>query len=252
MYSFKDPNIEKKFYEPSLPKSAMNYDGVWLEEVIEGYRTLTVSGREMLAIEIQSDNTQVGSIISSQQLSARTLKISYQITNKDAENLLINYRWLMEHLYREKDVPIYFNDECDILYYGRYSGSDEVPGDRYMFTSSFDIYCSDPRKYSQKVFSVPSQILSHLSYKTYPSKIKVSIETNNDLEISNGEQKIKITNRKLNPNDLVVIDFNEGKVFVNNIDRTNWLDLASDFENFELKQNQKITCTNGKLHLEYR
>ncbi|MCV2528048.1 phage tail family protein, partial [Melissococcus plutonius] len=244
MYNFADTIIKKQFYEKNLPIPAMNYDGIFLEEVFENYQTLNVSGREMLSVELQSDNISTGSIVSSQRLPARSLKVSYQIRNDDPEQLLINYRQLMKYLYREQDVPIYFNDERDIFYYGRYSGSDEVPSDRYMLTSSFDIYCANPRKYSQKVFEVKDQILSPFVYKAYPSKIIIKTYTDGNLEVNNNKQKIKITNGKLRANDTVIIDFDEGKLIINGINHTNWLDLASDFENFELKQNQKITCTN--------
>jgi len=252
VYKFEDTIKRGRISDITLPISAMNYDGIWLEEAIEGYRTLTVSGREMIAPEIQSESVNVGSIISSQSLPSRTLKITYQIKNDDPEMILVNFRWLMEYLYREQDVPIYFNDELDVLYYGRFSGSDEVPGDRYTITASFDIYCADPRKYSTKVFEINDEIAGRFPYKTLPIKIVVKIAKNDSLTISNGKETIKITSRKLTTGDKVVINFSEGKIFINDINRTNWLDLSSDFENFVLRQGQIINCSNGQLSIQYR
>ncbi|MBO0473238.1 phage tail family protein [Enterococcus ureasiticus] len=252
MYTFEDTIKRKRKSDIPLPTSAMNYDGIWLEDAIEGYRTLNVTGREMISPEIQSENVNVGSIISSQRLPSRTLKITYQIKNDDPEMFLVNFRRLMEYLYREQAVPVYFNDEQDVLYYGRFSGSDEVPGDRYTVTASFDIYCADPRKYSLKFYRPKKVIRGRFSFKTRPSKIVVKIEKDASLTVTNGMQNVKVVNGKLSPDDEVVINFVDGTVMVNGINRTNWLDLSSDFENFELKNNQVLSCDNGVMTLYYR
>lgn len=252
MYVFEDTIKRKRKSDIPLPTSAMNYDGVWLEDAIEGYRTLNVTGREMISPEIQSENVNVGSIISSQRLPSRTLKITYQIKNDDPEMILVNFRRLVEYLYREQDVPIFFNDEQDVLYSGRFSGSDEVPGDRYTITASFDIYCADPRKYSMKVYQPKKVIRGRFPYQTRPTKIVVKIDKNASLTVTNGAQSVKVVSGKLYPNDEVIIDFKEGKVLVNGINRTNWLDLSSDFENFELNNNQVLSCDNGVMDVYYR
>ncbi|MBO0423863.1 distal tail protein Dit [Enterococcus plantarum] len=252
MYAFEDTIKRKRKSDIPLPTSAMNYDGVWLEDAIEGYRTLNVTGREMISPEIQSENVNVGSIISSQRLPSRTLKITYQIKNDDPEMILVNFRRLVEYLYREQDVPIYFNDEQDVLYYGRFSGSDDIPGDRYIVTANLDIFCADPRKYSTKIYQPKKVIRGRFFYQTRPTKIVVKIEKDASLTVTNGAQSVKVVSGKLSPNDEVIIDFKEGKVLVNGINRTNWLDLSSDFENFELKNNQVLSCDNGVMNVYYR
>lgn len=254
MYYFEDTTVANHIDEPRLPISAMNYDGIFLEDGIKGFRTLSVTGREMLSVDIQSDNANIGSFISAQRLPSRVLKVTYQIQNADSEQILINYRKMMAYLFKEKDVPIYFNDEKDVVYYGRYSSGEEVPGDRHSLTSSFEIFCADPRKYSLKVFTIEdkNKVNGYFLFKTKPLKIEVQIEKNDGVLISNGVQQIKITKKSLKPNDLVIFDFIMGKVLVNGVNRTNWLDLTSDFENFELKNNQTITCTNGKALLTFK
>lgn len=252
MYKFEDTVQKIRVEEDVLPISAMNYDGVFLEDLIDGYRTLVVTGREMISVDIQSDNRNIGAIISSQRIPPRTLKVEYQIRNDDPEMLIVNYRYLVEALYREKDVPIYFNDERDVFYYGRFSASDEVPGNSYMFTASFEIFCADPRKYTYKKYEVNSKIMSRFPYKTNPLSISINIKNNGKLIVSNGEKNIKITTHELTAGDKVIFDFPEGEVLVNGINRTNWLDLTSDFENFYLNQGQTITCTNGEMIIEYR
>ena len=51
MYKFTD-TIEQ-FTQEDLPAEAVNFDGKWIEEEIPGYRTLAVSGRELLESEVQ-------------------------------------------------------------------------------------------------------------------------------------------------------------------------------------------------------
>ena len=50
----------------------------------------------------------------------------------------------------------------------------------------------------------------------------------------------------------MVFDFSDEQVTVNGEDCTSMIDLESDFENFYLKQGQKITSNNGKLKIFYR
>lgn len=252
MYQFEDTTTKKYLEDAQLPVSAMNYDGCWLEEAIPGYRTLAVTGREMLSVELQTDSAQLGERITTQRVAARTLKITYQLRNDNPEMLLVNFRQMMERLYREKDVPIVFNDEKDVIYYGRFSASDEVPGDSYMFTSSFEIFCSNPQKYSQQLFETSGPLLNRFPYKTKPEQILVTLDKKAPLEITNGQQILRLSNGNLFAGDEVRFDFTAGKVWVNEGDRTNWLDLTSDFENFELQQNQTITCSNGTLNVLYR
>ena len=45
-----------------LPSEAMQINGEYLEELIPGYRTLSVSGREALSPEIESYHTVSGTV----------------------------------------------------------------------------------------------------------------------------------------------------------------------------------------------
>ncbi|MGC3014271.1 phage tail protein, partial [Enterococcus faecium] len=67
MYSFKDTTINLTSSKLFLPTSAMMYDGMYLEDLIEGYQTLTVEGREMLSVEVEQQEIQIGSIITNQK-----------------------------------------------------------------------------------------------------------------------------------------------------------------------------------------
>ncbi len=250
MYQFQDTK-KNQHNQGCLPTSAMNYDGLFFEEAIDGYRTLSVSGREMMSLDIESDSRKTGTVIYNQTLPQRTLTVHYQLRHDDAAELLVNYRRLMTYLYREQDVTIYFNDELDLHYTGRYSASDDIAGDSYTIVSSFDIYCQDPRKYT-KAFTSSGFIGGNFSYQTKPDKISVTTRKKGNLLISNGSQTITMSQVVFNQGDVVDIDFIEGTIKVNGHNRTYYLDLTSSFEDFYLIQGQKITTNNGDLKVTYR
>lgn len=137
MYSFKDTTINLNSSKRFLPTSAMMYDGMYLEDLIEGYQTLTVEGREMLSVEVEQQDIQIGSIITNQKIPPRTLKITYKLEDRDPEKLQFKFKELLNYLYRNEDVEIRFHDELDFYYYGRYTSTDTVPGDSNSIISSF-------------------------------------------------------------------------------------------------------------------
>lgn len=251
MYYFEDTTKKVHKDDLILPSSAMMYDGVYLEKMIDGYRTLAVTGREMLSLTVDTQETQVGSIKLNQKLPARTLKVTYQLIGKDAKDVQKKYHQLMRLLYKESAIEIRFKDELDYHYYGQYMTTDEVRGDTNSIIASFEILCTDPKKYSI-LLQTDEAITTYLPYQTTPEKIIVRIAAFGPLKITNGDQTIKITSYNLSAGDQVVFDFLKGKVFVNELDQTFLLDLESDFENFRIKEGQSVHCNNGKMILSYR
>ena len=61
MYSFRD-TIDKQ-YTQGLPSEALNINGKYIENEIEGYQTLKVSGRELLDTELMYKWEKVMEII---------------------------------------------------------------------------------------------------------------------------------------------------------------------------------------------
>jgi predicted phage tail component-like protein len=251
MYYFEDTQLKNHKDELFLPSSAMLYDGNYIEKMIAGYRTLAVTGREMLSLDIETQETQVGSLKLNQKLPARTIKVTYQLIGQDAQDVQKKYHQLMRLLYREKPVEIRFRDELDYHYYGQYVATDEVRGDTNMIISSVEILCTDPKKYAV-LLKTDGTITTYLPYPITPEKIEVTIARFGTIRIQNEDKSIQITGYQLNAGDQIVFDFLKGKVFVNGIDQTFLLDLESDFENFYIEQGQTITCTNGTMLISYR
>ena len=53
MYEFVD--TDEMYTKTILPAEAMSYNGVFIENEIPGYRTLYVSGRELMESEVQDE-----------------------------------------------------------------------------------------------------------------------------------------------------------------------------------------------------
>lgn len=250
MYKFHDTTIRNDCGDGQLPVSAMNYNGMYFEHFVEGYQTLSVVGREMLSLDIQTDSKNIGSHVWNTKLPSREITVNYLLTNRDPKKIMYNFRRLMNYLYTETDVDIFFNDERDVIYKGRYMASDEVPGDTYSFTSSFTILCPNPLKYAYNEIVSDGQITKQFNYNTLPSRIEVTSEFSRDIELKNGDKVITMTNIK--QGDKVVFDFDKGQVFVNGKNNTRFLDIKSDFENFYLINNQTITCNHDNIKIYYK
>lgn len=179
MYKFVDVN--ERPHTEGLPSVAMDYDGIILENEINGYRTLKVEGREMLSVDIKTESPdgRDGTIITGQSLPPRELKVVYSLEANSNEEFQLSYSLLMKKLLKYKDVPIRFADEPNTWYYGRYASTSDIPSDRNMVTASFTIYCqsSYKRKESTVLIGNPINVGYISDYAMKPDEIKLIIGT---------------------------------------------------------------------------
>lgn len=151
MYQFIDtidPIIEDTAGNEGLPAEAVSINGDFIENLIPGYRTLYVSGRESLAKEIvEYDATKAdGSQINYTRFPARTIKVGFQVlASSDAEYRSIFNR--LNTILNVEDAEICFNDESDKYFTGNPIMSAEIQPGQYNVTGEYEIYCTDPFKY---------------------------------------------------------------------------------------------------------
>lgn len=252
MYKFADTRKHLFPQETILPISAMEYDGMYFEQEIVGYRTLYVEGREMLSPQVDVQSVNRGVIVTDQSLPERILTVHYMIENNDPDDILVEFRRLLNLLYRSEDVKIKFNDELDVFYQGRFSSAETPPGNVYSFTSSFSILCSDPYKFSEKLYVTDEEIKQEFPYKITPEYLKVTTRMNGPTIITDGLKSIKISS--LLPNSGIRVEFrhDETNLYVNGDLLNKKLELDSDLENFYLFKGQKIACNNGPVEVGYR
>ena len=84
MYSFVDTTEQGSAW---LPSEALKLNGEYIENQIDGYRTLYVTGREILSQEITTYEAGIrnGSELSNRRYPARTIIVGYQLIAKDNE-----------------------------------------------------------------------------------------------------------------------------------------------------------------------
>lgn len=147
MYNFIDTTEVSEVL--ALPSEALQINGQYIENLIQGYRTLNVTGREALSAELDYFETGVrdGSKLKSKRFPARIITVSYQLIAESSEAFREAYNQLGRILNVE-DAELIFNDEPDKFYVGTPETIGAVPPGRNCVTGEFEILCLDPFKYS--------------------------------------------------------------------------------------------------------
>lgn len=148
MYQFRDV-YENSDTGINLTAEAMSYDGIFLENEITGYRTLHVSGRELLQSEVQEETVNLidGANYLGKRYPSRTITVTYQLIAKNNYAFREAYNNLNLLLSGEQ-VKVIFNDEPDKYFIGTKVGNTEPTPGTNCITGTIEIYCSDPFKYS--------------------------------------------------------------------------------------------------------
>ncbi len=147
MYKFID--VTEKQEGASLPSEALMINGAYIEDLIEGYRTLTVEGREALSPEISAFETGLrdGSTMQGKRYPARIIRVTYQLAAESNEAFREAYNKLAAIL-DVTDARLIFADEQDKFFTGTPSYIGEVEPGRNIVVGEFEITCLDPFKYS--------------------------------------------------------------------------------------------------------
>ncbi|GAB2022413.1 phage tail family protein [Pseudolactococcus yaeyamensis] len=144
MYQFVDTN-EVPSTQSYLQDEAVNVNGVFLDDVVNGFITVSVSGRDSLSYDITSENNGSsgrGETYLGKRLESRYLTINFKLTASSASNLIAKYNSLKSYL--SGDLVVKFADSMIWYYNGTLSGIANPPEGALVFVSSFDIYCADP------------------------------------------------------------------------------------------------------------
>lgn len=163
----------------ALPSEALQINGEYIENLIEGYRTLTVEGREALSPEITTAETGArdGSILKNKRFPARYITVTYQLIAKTNEDFRAAYNKLAAILNVE-DAELIFNDETDKYFIGTPEKIGAVKPGINSVIAEFDILCVDPFKYSVTEYEVEPNATENTflvdyngTYKAYPTLI---------------------------------------------------------------------------------
>lgn len=128
-------------------KKAMTINGQYLEDLIDGYTTLDVSGRESHSGSLKTlEKISDGNEWISRRYGGRTLTVSFVIEGKS--NIELRHKLeKLSGIIDVKNARVIFDDESD-KYFNVYLGENlsfsVILG---VATGTFDLYCADPFKY---------------------------------------------------------------------------------------------------------
>ena len=131
------------------PKQAMSVNGQYIEEVISGYRTLSVEGREALKLDIEtiSTNTRNGGIYKRRRIDSRVITVNFSIVDSTPEGFAAKFNTLKQYLYGIEEARLIFDDEPDKFFTGTFRNvSASYTG--LTSTGKIELLCADPFKYS--------------------------------------------------------------------------------------------------------
>lgn len=185
MYEFRD-TIEFVEGVP-LPSEALKFNGEYIENLIPGYRTLHVSGRELLGSEI-SDleiGNSDGSRYQSKRYPPRTITITYQLLAACNATFRTAFNKLNQILDVE-EAQLVFADEPDMYFIGTKAEVGEVTPGSNKVIGEIEFYCTDPFKYSMEEKEITPVLDNNLTFVvdydgTYPCYPKLSAEVSSDL-----------------------------------------------------------------------
>lgn len=172
-----------------LPE-AVSINGQYIEEAIEGYRTLYTEGREALAFEIneQTVGTANGSRILSTRYPSRTITVGFQLIADNPQDFRTKFNHL-NNLLSAEEADFVFHDEEDKFFTGTPLADIQVEPGRNAVTGEWYIYCADPFKYSTEPIVVEPTIVNDTSAEfvinyagTYPAKPVLQAEFAGALE----------------------------------------------------------------------
>lgn len=208
IYKFTD--TDKRATPGNLPGEALFINGQAIENLIEGYRTLYVKGRESMSAEINlaEQGRANGSAFNYKRYPERTLTIGFQIIAKTNEEYRKKFNALGGILNVEQ-AQLIFNDELDKYFTGTPGEISEIEGGSNKVVGEFNIVCADPFKYAvdQKIISVPIdtdiEILYDGTVPTYPVIYS-------DCPASNDNTALWFESFSINDNLLVLQEDGEG------------------------------------------
>lgn len=159
-----------------LPSEALKLNSEYIENLIPGYRTLSVSGREALSPELSTYESGVrdGSSLLNRRYPARTIVVKYQLIAETNEAFREAYNQL-GNILNVENAEMIFNDEPDKFFIGTPSLVDDVDPGTNSVVGEIEFLCLDPFKYSVEEYEAePSLDESSVlidyngTYKAFP------------------------------------------------------------------------------------
>lgn len=145
MYKFTDPGEPAS--EEYLPSEAVFIDGTCIDQEIDGYQTLTVSGREPVNMDYSERKIGNNLYLEDYYQTSRIIEVQYHLQADTPEELVQKFDKL-NGLLDFKETKVQFADDLEHYYIGSKTEAEAPPVGVLSCVSTFQIYCPDSHKYS--------------------------------------------------------------------------------------------------------
>lgn len=175
MYDFRETTPFTGSDDNQRPAEAMLIDGQYIEDLIPGYSTLQVSGRELLSqsIEKQTIGKSDGEFIQYARNPSREIVVGYRL--EAADNLSFRKAFYkLNSILHGDSHQVSFNDDPSKYWIATFSDIDDVPKGRNAITSSFTLFVPDGIAHS-----VATKTFDNTPYKDVPVNLLKGTSSNN-------------------------------------------------------------------------
>lgn len=164
MYDFIETTPFTGSDDNQRPAEAMLIDGQYIEDLIPGYSTLQVSGRELLSqsIEKQTIGKSDGEFIQYARNPSREIVVGYRLAASNNLSFRQAFYKLNSILHGDSH-QVSFNDDPSKYWIATFSDIDDVPKGRNAITSSFTLFVPDGIAHS-----VATKTADNMPYKDIP------------------------------------------------------------------------------------
>jgi len=237
----------------TTPSDNMSINGTPVNEIADGYRQLSVSGRGLIGREVKTTSIAGRRGVWIEEISepSRVLEIKYQLEAKTSEELREKFDKLNLFLRTTNSsnlLEVTFKDEPNFTYFAIFNGADNFEENSKSIVSRFSLLVPDGYKKSRLKDSV-GLIELNGAFEVTPEKIVVTTtKTTNTVRITNGRQTISFTGAyDANQDITILFETNEVKALYKNRSILSELDLFSDFENFKVRNRDTVSATNARV-----
>ena len=233
------------------PSDNMSINGVPLNQLVEGYRHLTVTGRGLLGQTIKKSSVpgRRGVWVEDVSDDERQLEIKYKLEADTSSKMRDKFAKLNKILRTHASsgfLEITFKDEPEYVYYGYFSGADDIEEKSLSIISKFTILVPDGYKKKRAQNSTGPVSLSD-ALEVLPESITVTpTGTVNQVQIINGTKVLSFSGSYAAGKDLVVI-FGDEEVTATYNGRSilSELERFSPLELFTVKNGDTVTAKNA-------
>lgn len=233
----------------------LTIDGNCIENLIEGFGIVNITGRDILTREANIEGGGVSSsFIKINNYKGRTIEVEFLLEAIDNIDLMRKSEKLNAYLFTREDVDIFFNDD-KYIYKGQVARIEATERTDRAVVGVIEIFCSDWKKYGENVRIESFEIMNYdLLHAIEPELIEMVVTTNTD--------RIKITNRstgdyiaflgQFKEGDIIKVYPKEQKAQKGTQNLLKYLDLRSNLEGFNLSYGDTLIKDNCSVNIEFR